>query len=395
MKPAIMEESLRDLIIMVRRQTYLRAHMEDGYKISETKDGRWCSRVPDISGKRKSIPIIKKSRVEIENAIVEVYSKQYNNPTIHDIFFTLYLKTRHDMGRIGVETFRASSYDYKRYFDIFGESRIKDLIPNDFVIFVEETFYKSHLDGKSYAKFKGVLKAILNTAVKHDLIDYTYEFVMAKVDVSKNDIMRNRRPPKTEIYSRDEQERIIEFCKTSNLPHDKGILLFFATGLRNGEMAALKWEDYDGRFLHIHREERTEIWEHKKRVFVEDDTGKTPNAIRVIPLPPVAIRTLDELKESSSGSGYIFIGNRGNRISCESFRKRLRKLCDILQIPYRSPHKIRKTNISEKLNAGVPLTVVSRNAGHADSNVTISRYAFNTLTLEEMSHYYDQMPALK
>ena len=55
----------------------------------------------------------------------------------------------------------------------------------------------------------------------------------------------------------------------------------------------------------------------------------------------------------------------------------LERYCKRLKIPYRSSHKLRKTALSNLVNAGVSLNTVKNFAGHVDETTTLKYYTFD------------------
>jgi len=378
------------------RNKYLTQFKEDGYEIRQISNGRFTgwyyTRVPDKTGKNKSISIKRKTLEALEEVIITTYKELEFNPTLRELH-EIRVKHEYDKGRIAIETTRRYKEDFNRWFGEFGDRHIMSLTLKDFVDFMEEAFYKNKLDNKQWQKLKSTVQRIIKQAIRDELIDYSMTDINTYLDVSKKEIANHKKPQKKQVYDEDEKRILIDFCEQSDLPHDKAIQLFFTTGLRIGEMMALKWEDYQKTYLYIHREERT--WfdeENHKHVEVEDNTGKTINAIRKVFLPLQAIRILEELKKKAKDlDGYIFINHLGTRIDAEAVRKRLRKICPELGVEYKSPHKIRKTQISESFNNNIPSPIIQKNAGHADLNTTMKYYVYNTMSDENISKLYQSV----
>ena len=102
-----------------------------------------------------------------------------------------------------------------------------------------------------------------------------------------------------------------------------GILLTFETGLRVGELAALRASDLNGRVIRIRR---------------------------------------SEVK---------------HRISTESGSKRLTSVCRKAGIPKRSMHKIRKTYGTTLIDSGVDEKFIQEQMGHRDITTTKKFYYFS------------------
>ena len=64
-------------------------------------------------------------------------------------------------------------------------------------------------------------------------------------------------------------------------------------------------------------------------------------------------------------------------------------------IEYKSPHKLRKTFLSECSNTGMPVQTTQKIAGHADSKTTSEYYIFNTLAEDAIAQYYERSEMLQ
>ena len=381
---------LQNDVDMVKRKKYLSQHPNS---IGQLKDGRWFTRIA-IDGK-KTKTIIKKNRIELENAIVELYKRQDENPTLKELFTSANDK-KLERDQIKRNTYYRYIEMFDKYISDFGNCHIKDLTLDNYVEFIEDVFYKKHLDKKGYEKLRSVLNVILKEAFKQKYINFTLEQITMCLDISKKDISKNKRPETPQVYTQEEQQKIKNFCEASHDIRDKGILLEMSCGFRQGELTALRWEDYKGKYVNVSGQERREKDANGKyQIYVEHGAAKTENAIRMVPLSPLAIRTFNSLKEISGNSHYIFSYPDGKRIQSQAIYKRLKTVCKTLDIQYKSPHKLRKTFVSECINSNMPVQTIQKVVGHSEPNTTLRYYTFNTLKEDEISRFYEENKMLK
>lgn len=83
-----------------------------------------------------------------------------------------------------------------------------------------------------------------------------------------------------------------------------------------------------------------------------------------------------------SDGNYIFVYNN-HRIQANCLEKRITRICNNLDLLKRSPHKIRKTVLSELVNCSVnekicDLSAIREYAGHVDENTLLRNYVFST-----------------
>ena len=152
------------------------------------------------------------------------------------------------------------------------------------------------------------------------------------------------------------------------------------TGLRPAEIAALKWDDFDGSSLAIRR--AFVRVEKTKRAIGPTKTGKP----RLIPLGSEGVRVLKEhrraqvehrlaLGELYRDQGFIFATDYGTPIDFQNIRSRVFKpLLRELGLPDIRLYDLRHTCATLLLAAGENIKVVSERLGHAKVTLTLDTY---------------------
>ena len=154
-----------------------------------------------------------------------------------------------------------------------------------------------------------------------------------------------------------------------------GLLLQLQTGMRIGELSALKPEDVHSQYIRVCR---TEVkykndeskWQVEIKEFAKTDAGN-----RELYFPDSVKWTLAQIQRLNPHGEYLFM-NRGKRIRENTFNKRLSTVCDALKINHRSTHKIRKTYGTTLLDNDVNDSIVSEQMGHSDVATTRKLYYF-------------------
>ena len=162
------------------------------------------------------------------------------------------------------------------------------------------------------------------------------------------------------------------------------------TGLRRGELLALRWQDIDldRGILTVNQSlEQTKAGLRFK-------PPKTKKGRRSITLPGITLETLRDHKAAqlrermAMGLGrdaddMVFARHDGSWINPRNFSKEFSRLVKRSEVNPVSLHGLRHTHISHLLMDGVHVKVVSERAGHAAVSVTLDRYSHVIPNMQE------------
>lgn len=169
-------------------------------------------------------------------------------------------------------------------------------------------------------------------------------------------------------FSFEELTHFLEVMKTKKPEYYDMIFIWSRTGLRPGEVYALKWKhvDYFNRKLMI-RETR-----HPNGT---EGPPKTIYSIRDIELRPIVMEALKR-QEAKTGlmDSYIFMTSANKPFSDAYMRKKFRYLLRLAGLKYRPPKQMRHTFATLHIAAGENITWVSKTLGHASVEITLNRY---------------------
>ena len=189
--------------------------------------------------------------------------------------------------------------------------------------------------------------------------------------------------PKAEIQILEDDELGILLNYLSGRALYLPTLLAASTGMRRGEVLGLRWADID---IERGRLQVTQTVEQTKKYGIRFKPPKTRAGRRLITLSTVL---LDELRrhkrEQAQQRLALGLGKDENDLvvptfdgkvrSPTSFTKDFRRTAEAAGTPHVTFHGLRHTHISALLREGIPITTVSKRAGHENPAITLSTYA--------------------
>lgn len=186
-----------------------------------------------------------------------------------------------------------------------------------------------------------------------------------------------------EVFTEDEEKTIINYLENNLDPQNIGLLVMIVTGIRVGELASLKRSDICEGSLKIRRTETREEDENGIAHYVVKDFPKTKAGWREVAIPKGWDWLLKKMKCLNPFQEYVFINSQGKRMTTNSFRRRLKIVCNKFGIYPKSPHKIRKTYGTILMDEGLDKQFILNQMGHSSINVTERSYHRNRKTIEK------------
>jgi integrase len=196
------------------------------------------------------------------------------------------------------------------------------------------------------------------------------------------------REPKKEmrILSKDEQYRFIEYL-TEDMDYCKfGVLLALLTGMRIGEICALRWRNISVAEQMVKIEDTMQrlqtlepFADNKTAVLISDPKSETSK--RLIPLTGQAVRLCQKMKPSNSAA-FVLTGISGEYMEPRNLQYRLKKYMDECGISGATFHTLRHTFATRCVEADFELKSLSEILGHASVQITLDRYVHSSLELK-------------
>lgn len=375
--------------IMARKnQKFLEMHKG---KVYQGSDGGWYTYMPLIDGKRKKVRRNKKE--DLVKYLIDYYKDSVENPTVNEVFKE-WNNLRLERKKIARSTYDKNISIFKRHFGTFGRRKITNLTPEDVQDFLESEIARLDLTAKSFNNLKGIMIGILKMAKRKKLIDMNISDLIDTLDVSDRDFAKRIKEDYEEVFNEEETQMVMQYCMSNLDSRNLGILLMFVTGMRVGEVVALKHDDIQDNYIKIRRTETrySDVNIPKKLVYTVKDFPKTKAGVRDVVVPKDYHFLLDMMKLMNPNGEYIFTQKDGTRFHTMSFRGRLYRICNRLKIPRRSPHKIRKTVGTIYMDEKLDNNLIQRQMGWASMTTGENHYHRNRKTMNKRLDIVSNIP---
>ena len=193
-------------------------------------------------------------------------------------------------------------------------------------------------------------------------------------------IPKNNYPPK-QILNDEQLDRFMKRIRQDELWYD-----FFytelTTGMRRGEILALKWSDLNFATGELHIERQVYII--KAEIIIS--APKTKASVRTVILPPSLLKALGAYKETVD-SEWMFPSptDNGRPRNPSSVRTRLQLILERAGCKKVRFHDLRHTFATMALEHGMDVKTLSATIGHVSSATTLDIYSHITDTMQRQA----------
>lgn len=251
---------------------------------------------------------------------------------------------------------------------------------------VQEYVLKKLKDGLSTKTVKDiliVLKMVMKFGVKNEWLDYCEWDIKYPTTETNKEI---------EVLTVANHKKILDFIKNNFTFRNLGIYISLTTGLRIGEICALKWEDIDTNngTIGVNRTiERIYIAEgNHKHTKLVINTPKTKNSCREIPMSRELLTMVKPLKKVMNQNFYV-LTNEEKPTEPRTYRNYYNRLLEKLDIPKLKYHGLRHSFATRCIESNCDYKTVSVLLGHANITTTLNLYVHPNI--EQKKRCIDKM----
>lgn len=367
-------------------------------------DNRWCTYIKDDSKLSGRKLIARKKKGDLEKYLLEFYHVQLNNDQNRITYGELYVAwlsykqafVGTKKGQLHPSTFRRYQRDYERYIkgSSFDNMLIQHITPVDIETFLKAMVEKYNLTRRCLTNITGYIKGSFLLARKKELLEKNpYELVdLAPI---KGFCKVIEKTDKDRILSLADMNKLITTLHAKQAENELyiqnyAIELATLTGMRVGELAALRWDCIDCDFLRIDYSEHRIDYEDKSCEYYIGEPKN--NKHRTFPMCDEIRTLLDRIKNVQAAHGiqsdFVF-ANKNGRVNSHTISCAMTRRCKDAGIEVRSIHAIRRT-VSSHLRTVLPVATVANMLGHLEEtndrhyNYDVTTVELKTTCLKEM-----------
>jgi len=356
-----------------------------GENIYKRKDGRWEGRLLNTDGSYRYVYAKSYREVKEKKKTLEARGKSGANGRASEDFgacrlFESWLKDR-ACGRVKPSTYENYFCCTKKYIiPYFRRAGTKYITESDARLFSRAVCEDNSISGSYRRKIITVFKTALREMLRDSA---NYAAVLGAVAFP-----RPKNAP-VQVFSVGEQRLIEHEVLKSKDKRALGILLCFYSGIRLGELCALRWKNIDfeaGTISVAETVNRIMNFEAGgKKTMLYVGTPKSASSVRTIPLPDFILKLADSLKPRAKNEEAFILTNSGVPIDPRTYQRLFKRILEGAGVRSRKFHAIRHSFATRALEMGVDIKTLSEILGHSNATITLNVYAHSFMEQKKIA----------
>ena len=363
--------------------------MAKGENIYRRKDGRWEGRYKKGYNKNHKIKYgycyghsYRETKEKLNRAQAEFILNVPAQPTeaykkIFDEYCAQWIRiSKNRLKKSTIAKYRSMVKNHIK--PQLGNCRIEELNTDKIADFSDELLYVKHLAVKT-------VRDILTFV--HEIIVYIQNSTGTKI------LSLTISYPKTErkelrILSLEEERYFIHYLLQENDIYKSAVILALLTGLRIGEICALKWKyiSLEAGFVSVRQTvQRIKNPDSlsKAKTILSIGTPKTSSSIRMVPITDELTKLLKNFCPDDPNT-FLMTGTR-QPMDPRKLQRKLKKYTVELGLREIHFHTLRHTFATRCIEVGCDIKTLSEMLGHSSISTTMNRYVHPDMDLKRQN----------
>ena len=239
---------------------------------------------------------------------------------------------------------------------------------------------------KNYNNFIEELSDTLSPKTVRDIVTKLKEIINfyeeehnTKLNIKKMSLPKMNKK-EIQILSNKEKQKLEKYCIQQNDLKSLGILICLNTGLRVGEVCALRWEniDFETRRIHVEKTIERIYSKEENKTIVIIDTPKSITSVRTIPINSKLYNILKQIRGKSKKTDFVLTGSSEHYVEPRNYQYYLKEILKRSKVKKYKFHTLRHTFATNFIEAGMDIKSLSEILGHADVSITLNIYVHSS-----------------
>ncbi len=352
------------------RRHFQKGHLFQRGRRNKVWVGRWREVVMGSDGRLTQVRRAEvlgfvsdlRTRCQAERVLADRLRPVNSGSHSHEVMRKFAEFVRDDWFPVVLPTLKYATQEHYRYLlrvhllPAFGKLELRDISREVIQSFLHAKL-KTNLSWKTVKHLRAALSKVMSTALEWGYV--------AENAVRKTKLPRRITKPEKPVLAPLEVRQLLE---TLREPSRSLVSLLVLTGVRIGELLALRWRNVDLKSGVLHVKET--IYDG------HFDEPKSRCSHRVIPLGPWGVAIFESRRPKVLGpDAFVFTTRRGTPLNRRNLlRRELKPACQKLGLTGVNWHSLRHCNATLLDAVGTPLGTVQALLGHSSSEVTREIY---------------------
>lgn len=239
---------------------------------------------------------------------------------------------------------------------------------------------------KNYNNFIEELSDTLSPKTVRDIVTKLKEIINfyeeehnTKLNIKKMSLPKMNKK-EIQILSNKEKQKLEKYCIEQNSLKSLGILICLNTGLRIGEVCALRWEniDFESKKIHIEKTIERIYSKEENKTIVIIDTPKSITSVRTIPINSKLYNILKQIRGKSKKTDFVLTGSSEHYVEPRNYQYHFKEILKRSKVKKYKFHTLRHTFATNCIEAGMDIKSLSEILGHADVSITLNIYVHSS-----------------